>query len=63
MSWADANFGFRHAASLPGIAGHPLVRVLVIGAIGTNLYAALVRWLAPDIWGELRDRAIGAVRR
>ena len=51
------------AASLPGIDGHPLVRVMVIGAVGTALYAALVRWRAPEIWGELRDRAMGAVRR
>ncbi len=48
---------------LPWLAGRPLTRVLVIGVVGTALYAGLVRWLASDIWVELRDRAIGAVRR
>ncbi len=51
------------ASMLPWFSGHQLVRVLVIGVIGTVLYAALVRWLATEIWSELRDRAVGALRR
>ncbi len=51
------------ASMLPWLDGHQLVRVLVIGVVGIALYAALVRWLAHEIWSELRDRAVGALRR
>ena len=51
------------ASTLPWLDGHLLARVLVIGVIGMALYAALVRWLAAEVWNELHDRVAGALRR
>ena len=49
-------------SELPLLAGYPLFRAAVIGFVGLSLYAALVRWRAPEVWGELRDRVFGALR-
>jgi O-antigen/teichoic acid export membrane protein len=63
-AYAAVAVGLGLLASMPPwFADHQLVRVLVIGVVGTALYAVLVRWLATEVWGELRDRAIGAMRR
>jgi PST family polysaccharide transporter len=51
------------ASRLPPLAGLPLLRAAVIGAVGLALYAALVRWRAPAVWGALRDRTAAAFRR
>ncbi len=48
---------------LPALERYPLVRVVVIGMVGTGLYAALTRWFARQVWNELRDRMLGALRR
>lgn len=48
---------------LPVLASAPLGRVIVTGAIGTTLYAFLVKWQAPEIWNELAGRFRGALRR
>ena len=50
-------------SKLPALADVPLIRAIVIGAIGFPLYAALVRWRAPEVWGALRDRVAAALRR
>ncbi len=50
-------------AALPVLADAPLLRAVVIGAVGLPLYAALVRWQAPEVWGALRDRVGAAFRR
>ena len=50
-------------AMLPSLADAPLARAVVTGAVGLPLYAGLVRWRAPEVWGALRDRMGAAVRR
>lgn len=50
-------------AALSLLADRPLSRIAVIGIIGSSLYAALTRWIAPEVWNELRDRILGALRR
>jgi PST family polysaccharide transporter len=63
-AYAGVAVGLGLLASMPPwFDAHQLLRVLVIGVVGTGLYAVLVRWLAAEVWGELRDRAIGALRR
>lgn len=48
---------------VPVLAAAPLAQVVVIGTIGSALYAALVRWSAPEVWGELGRRLGGVMRR
>ena len=63
-AYAAAAVGAGLAASdLPLLAGAPLVRTVVIGAVALSLYAALVRWRVPEVWEALRDRVGGALRR
>jgi len=50
-------------SALPFLAGLPLLRAAAISAIGFPLYAALVRWRAPEVWDTLRDRMGAALRR
>ena len=50
------------AAALPPLAGHPLARVAIIGVAGSAAYAVLVRFLAPEVWLELRRRVHGGLR-
>lgn len=50
-------------ATAPPFADAPLLRAAVTGAVGLPLYAALVRWRAPAVWGALRDRVAAALRR
>lgn len=50
-------------SGLPPFAGLPVLRAVVIGCIGAFLYAMLVRWRAPEVWGALRDRIAAALRR
>lgn len=50
------------AAALPPFAGNPLTRVAIICGAGAAVYAVLVRWLAPEVWLELRRRVRGALR-
>ena len=50
-------------ALLPGVAGIPLLRAIIICAVGGVIYAGLVRLLAPEIWHEVKDRVSRAVRR
>lgn len=47
----------------PGLGGYPIVRTAIIGAVASLLYAALVRWLAPEIWADLRTRFTSALSR
>jgi len=62
--YAAAATGVGLAVSeLPFLADAPLLRAVVIGAVGLPLYAALVRWRAPEVWGALRDRMGAALRR
>ena len=64
MSYAIIAVGLGLAASmLPLLAAFPLTRVATIGAISASLYAALVRWRAPEVWHELRSRITGAFMR
>lgn len=48
---------------LPGLAGRPLLRATVIAAAAAAVYAALVRVLSPDVWGELQGRILGVSSR
>ena len=50
-------------AGLPMFVAHPLIRVAVICAVAGLAYAALVRWLAPEVWRELSSRIGGGLRR
>lgn len=50
-------------SELPLLAGLPSLRAVVIGSVGLALYAVLVRWWAPEVWGALRDRMTAALRR
>ncbi len=50
-------------ATLPLLADAPLLRAVVTGVVGMPLYAALVRWQAPAVWGALRDRVSAGLRR
>lgn len=50
-------------SELPLLAGLPSLRAIVIGCVGLALYAVLVRWRAPEVWGALRDRVMAALRR
>lgn len=50
-------------SELPLLADLALLRAAVIGAAGLSVYAALVRWQAPEVWGALRDRMTAALRR
>ncbi len=50
-------------SKLPPLAGLPVIRAAVIGSVGLALYAALVRWRAPEVWAALRDRITAALRR
>ncbi len=50
-------------STLPVFAGRPLIQVAVIGIVSGPLYAALVRWLAPDVWRELGHRVGSGLRR
>ncbi len=50
-------------AGLPVFAALPIIRIGIIGAIGSVLYALLVRLLAREVWRELSDRVWGALRR
>ncbi len=56
-SYAAMAVGVGWAVSmLPLFAARPLIRIVIITAAGAASYAALVRWLAPEVWNELRDR-------
>ena len=48
---------------LPPVASMPLVRVLLIGSFGIAIYAALVRWLARDVWLQIAGRFSRAMAR
>ncbi len=50
-------------SKLPFLAPFPVLRAAMIGVTGLFLYAMLVRWRAPAVWGALRDRITGALRR
>ena len=50
-------------SSLPAFAAYPLLRVAIIGAVGTVLYVGLVKFLAREMWQELVSRCMGALRR
>ena len=50
-------------SEMPFLADLPVLRAAMIGVTGLFLYAALVRWRAPEVWGALRDRVAGALRR
>ncbi len=63
-AYAGVAVGLGLLASMPRwFEGNPLLRVLIIGVVGVGIYAGLVRWLATEVWSELRDRATGALRR
>jgi len=51
------------ASGLPLFAARPLIRIGIIGAFEAVAYTALVKWLAPDVWDQLRDRIRGALFR
>ncbi len=50
-------------STLPFVADLPLLRAAVIGSVGLPLYAVLVRWRAPEVWGALWDRVAAGFRR
>ncbi len=59
-----AGIGLGFAVSLlPAVASIPLLRAIIICAVGGVIYAGLVRLLAPEIWHEVKDRVSRAVRR
>ena len=63
-TYAAAAVGLGLAISmLPWFVHYPLTRIAIIVSVGAALYAALVRWLAVDVWSELRNRALGALKR
>ncbi len=50
-------------SKLPAFATHPLMRAAIICAVAGPAYAALVRWLAPDVWRELSGRISSGLQR
>ena len=51
------------ALAVSALATHPLTRAAIILALGAALYATLVRWLAPEIWGGMRRRLEAALHQ
>ena len=50
-------------STLQALAASPLTRAVVICVISGAIYAAIVRWRAPAVWEELRNRVDSALRR
>ena len=46
---------------LPLLNPMPFIRVAVIGVVGGGIYAALVKWQAPQVWYELSSRIKNAI--
>ena len=64
IGYAAAAVGVGFAVStLPAFAGMPLARVMVVGVLSGVSYMVLVKLLAPDVWRELKGRALGAMQR
>jgi PST family polysaccharide transporter len=47
----------------PIFDARPLAQIFVIASLGLALYAAFLKRFAPEIWNELRARALGGLRR
>ncbi|MBV8096331.1 MAG: oligosaccharide flippase family protein [Acetobacteraceae bacterium] len=41
---------------LPPFSARPVAQLLLVGLLGLMLYLGLIRWLAPEIWMDLRER-------
>jgi O-antigen/teichoic acid export membrane protein len=51
------------ASGLPFLTDRPLSRIVIIGGCEAVAYTALVKWFAPEVWKQLRDRVGGALLR